>query len=543
MSTEEPGRFGGFDDHVTRREILRTGGAFTLSMAGLGLLAGCGGGGGGSATTAGGTTQAGGAAVRGGTLRVGLTTGGSAETINPAQTLNSPDISRVYALYDQLYTVKPNLEVAPSLVSESDVSADAKTWTLRIRDGVTFHNGKEMTADDVVWSLRQWTKPEHHAYDTVGHLLARNGVRKVDPYTVRLQLKDPNARLTELLGGSAMSIIVDGDDGSSNVGSGPFKFGSFTQGQESVFPANKDYWQTGKPYVDELRIISSFSDDTARVNALRGGEIDIAAALPFLQAKQIQDRGAGLKLLNSESPAFQAMYMRVDKPPFDDVRVRQALRLAIDRQQLVDQVFMGLGTVGNDVPGKGVPFSLTDLTRERDVEQAKSLLKAAGQENLRVTLQTSSAGSGFVESAALFKEQARAAGITIDIKREEPGQYFNTGTLYLNMPFAQTYWLSVYNLQTFWSSTLTPSSTTNETHWPSSARERRLFAEANAAVDETRAAEAWGELQRQQYDEGGYIIWGQQNLLDGLADNVQGMTPSRYTWCGGWTFEDAWLGA
>lgn len=134
--------------------------------------------------------------------------------------------------------------------------------------------------------------------------------------------------------------------------------------------------------------------------------------------------------------------MRVDRAPFTDVRVRQALRLATDRQALVDNVLEGFGRVGNDLPGPGAQFYL-DTPRDRDLDQARSLLKQAGQQDLRVTLQTSPVVPGVVEAATLFSQQAKEAGITVNVKREDPSQYFDPSTLYLKMAFAQDYYLNV----------------------------------------------------------------------------------------------------
>jgi peptide/nickel transport system substrate-binding protein len=249
-------------------------------------------------------------------------------------------------------------------------------------------------------------------------------------------------------------------------------------------------------------------------------------------------------VLQSKSGAFQNFYMRLDAPPFNDVRVRQALRLLVDRQKMVDVVYAGHGKVSNDVPGRYDPLYNEGLKRERDVEQARALLKRAGQENLAVKLQTSTAITGLVEAATLFQEQAREAGVKVNIARVDPAAYFDPTTNYGKMPFAQTVYFPVPSMAFVWGSSFETSGPSNETHtyaWPGSDKLRRLLRELRQTSDENRLRELWNELQLQQFNEGGYINWGTNDLVDGLSTKVKGLTPSMYLNASGFNFRKAWI--
>ena len=180
---------------------------------------------------------------------------------------------------------------------------------------------------------------------------------------------------------------------------------SFTPGQQSVFKKFPNYWQSGRPYVDQLTIID-FTDDTARVNALLGGQVDAIDNLPTGQIAQVQGNSQ-LKVLISHTGQWQPFTMRVDQAPFNDVRVRQAMRLIVDRPQMVEQVLSGQGRIANDMYAPFDPGYPTHLPqRHQDLEQAKSLLKAAGHAGLTVQLTTAPVFQGVVQAAQVFAQQA-----------------------------------------------------------------------------------------------------------------------------------------
>jgi peptide/nickel transport system substrate-binding protein len=533
----------------TQRPLTRLGlirGAAGLAVSAAGLLAACGGddgdGGaeGGGATAGVTATTAAGEPRRGGRLRVGHVGAGQGESFDPGRGSSFIDASRYYNLYDPLTRVNPDFTTAPGLALEWLPNAESTVWEIKLRPDVTWHDGKDFTADDVIYTLGAMADESHVSHSSV--LNIRLGeLKALDPLTLQVPLESPDARLFDSFVQQNTVIIQDGTtDFSKPVGTGAFVFESFTPGQRSLCTRNPSYWDDGKPYVDEWEDIS-LDDEAARLNALLSGEIDMMSQLSFTQAKA-QEGGDQIQVVNAPSPAYQVFIMAVDIEPFSDERVRQAFRLIADRQGLIDGALAGYGTLATDLFGKGLPFYADDLPqREQDLEQAKSLLKDAGRENLRVTLHTSAIVPGFVEAATLLAEQAKGAGVTIEVKTEAANAYFDTSLLYTKLDFAQSYW-TTGSLGSWYEQALYSDAVWNETHFREPAYDD-LIRQAKGATSEDEATELWHQVQQVQYDRGGYIGWANQNIVDAASTKVKGIVPSGFFNLGGWNYRDVWLEA
>jgi peptide/nickel transport system substrate-binding protein len=525
-----------FEARMTRRRLLGGAAAAGLAFGSGGLLAACGGDDEETALT--GTAGTEGGPRRGGRLRVAHVGAGKGESFNPARGSSFIDASRYFNVFDPLSRVSPTLEVEPGLALEWNPNEDSTVWEVKLRPDVTWHDGKPFTADDVVYTFGEMADPKHVSHASVTNIRLRD-IRKVDDLTLQIPLKAPNARLFDSFVQQNTVVVQDGaKDFTKPVGTGPFMFESFTVGERSLCRRNPNYWEEGKPYVDEWEDIS-IDDNAARLNALLAGEVDMISQIPFAQAKAQQERGE-IQVITAESPAIQVFLMAVDIAPFDDVRVRQAFRLIPDRQALIDRALFGFASVGNDLPGKGLPFFAEDLApREQDLQQAASLLGQAGKENLRVTLHTSDIVPGFVEAATLFAEQAKGAGVTVEVKREPANAYFDTSLLYTKLDFAQSFW-TFSSIPLWYEQALLSDAVWNETHWRKKETDKMIRA-AQGAPDEETATRLWHRIQEQQYEEGGYIVWANQNLVDGAAKNVKGITPSSFFNLGGWNYRDVYL--
>ena len=216
------------------------------------------------------------------------------------------------------------------------------------------------------------------------------------------------------------------------------------------------------------------------------------------------------------------------------------MKLIADRKALVESAISGYGTVGNDIFGAGLPFYDKSLPqRVQDIDKAKSLLKAAGQSDLKVQLNTSTIFPGFVEAATLFAQQAKKAGVTVNLKQVPPSSYYNPSLLYLKMPFAETQW-PISSLKFFFLQALASDAPYNETHWKSAtwnATLKKAIAEPNKA----KAQSYWNQIQQTQYNRGGYLNWTNADWVDGLSKKVQGLKPSAAGAVGNYRFLDAWL--
>ena len=527
---------------LTRRRLIELGAQGTLGMTAAGWLAACGSSDDDAQQQGDGATKP----KRGGALTMTMITGGSTETLVPGLAVTEPDIARAELLFDPLFRLDPDLGATPAVAESAEPNGDGTMWTVRIRQGAEWHDGRTVDADDLVYSLNSWTnEKENYTAATMARVMDVKGVRKRDARTVEVPMNLPVGDFPILTAFYGFAVLPDGAKPkeilSNPIGTGPWKFKSFKPGARSVFTANRNYWIHGGPYINELTVDSSFTEESARLNSLLSGQSQVMQAMPFALARRQKESGQ-IKLLEATGTSFQCFAMRIDSGPFKDVRVRQALRLLTDRQAFVDQILNGFGEPGDDLPSRGAKYYADEFKREQDVEQAKSLLKAAGQENLSVRLDTSNVLDGLVEASTLYQQQAKQAGVDVRINRIDPGTYFSvTPGRWLSYPFSATFWVNgTASLALYYLNALSRDAPYNETAWKDPAADKLLF-EAIGTVDEQQAQEKWREVQRLQFDEGGYLVYANQTYVDGLAKTVNGLEPSKAAWVSGFELHNAWL--
>lgn len=508
---------------LTRREAIKAGATVVGAAASFGALEGCG-----VQTSSGTAGTHSGPPRRGGTITAGMITGGALETLNPSLVLNNVDALRSYQLFDRLFESYDDVKtVWPGLATHGEPNADASVWTLRLRDGVEWHDGSPFTADDVVWTFKTWSSTASYANQFLSGLVDFAKVRKRGRLVVEVPMIVPVAALPSILTDYNMGVVKTGSVAGSfqaPQGTGPFKFESFVPGSSSTFVANRSYFRDPLPYVDKVIINSSFTDEDARLNALLSGAINVMPIVAPLTAKTYEEGGTQVQLLRAHTPIAMLFTMRIDKGPFSDVRVRQAMRLAANRPELVGDALVRYGTVANDVIGEGCQYFASDLRRPHDPEKARALLKAAGHENLTFTLPTADVAPGYVESATLFAVQAAAAGINVKVDTVPEPSYF--GNDYLTRPIGQDQNIVAPSLAMTYRTFFAAGGGYNTTHWgaqPGGERAERLMSEAIGELRPGRAAELWREVQRQQFDSGGQLAWGCGDSLDLVSERVRGL--------------------
>ncbi len=478
------------------------------------------------------------APTRGGTLRIGQRGGGASETLSPMRNVNEIDIMRTHVLYERLYAYDANGGVVPQLAAEASPNPSATVWRIKILPGVVWHDGSPFTANDVVYSLQYIATKANNAngYTEIAYINPSN-IRALDPSTVEIRLDQPNALLTTSLAARTIWMVKDGTKTFDQPnGTGPFKFQSFTAGERSVFVRNSAYRTHNGPYLDALEIIS-FSDETARLNALQTNVTDVMSQYPLPLAKTLTANGP-IRLLRAPRAFTETMYMAVDLPPFTDNRVRRAFRLMINRDQMVKTVLGEFGVVGNDLFWPTDPDYASQLPQHAyDPDQAKSLLRAAGKENLSVSIYTGDAGPGMLDSATILAEQAKNAGVTITLNKVPGDQYYTAQ--YLKVALGQGGW-SARPLTTQFAQVLNSTAPYNETHFHNADFDK-LTDQARKTIDPKKRRELWVAAQTLLWNEGGYIIWGFQDNLDGYAAKVHGLTPSVSRWLGAYNFTDVYL--
>jgi peptide/nickel transport system substrate-binding protein len=509
---------------VSRRQLLA--GAAGLAAVG-GLAAACGSGS--SPSTASSATGAAGAPKRGGNFRLGVTGGGPKDVMDGQYIINKPDQARLMTAFETLLLFNENYQLTTNGLAESVTQDNPKQYTIRLRQGIEFQNGKTLTADDVIYSFQRIGTKK---FGLTGYAATATmdiaAMKKLDQYTVRLPLKTADSTIPQTLGSYTFSMVPVGYQRYPHpqIGTGAYKLKSFTPGQQSVHERNPNYWRSGQPYFDTVTI-TDFPDPGAQANGLLGGQIDAMTDVQPSQVKVLQAQNLGV--LVSKTGGWLPICMAIDMPPFDDVRVRQAMRLIVDRPQMLEQVFSGYGFVGNDLYAPFDPgYDKSLPQRHQDIAQAKSLLKAAGQANLAVDLHTTAGAAGMVETATVFANQASAAGVKINVIND-PNYY---GDQYLKLAFSVDFWGTRAYLNQVQQGSL-PNAPYNETHWPpksgTGSNFESLYNQATAETDEAKRIPIMHEMQQAEYNAGGYIIPCFGGLIDGYSTKVKGLVPSKGT--------------
>src|SRR5438874_2072861 len=490
---------------ISRRRLLINSGIVVGGAMLVGPLAACGA----SPNTA--TTST--SPKRGGNFRLGVTGGGSGDIIDGQKIVTKPDQARLTAGFETLLEYDENYKLQTTGLAESVTQDAPDKWTIRLKSGITFPNGKPLSSDDVIYSLQRISDPKQGLFGTAGlNSVDPNNIKKVDDRTVTLNLKQADSTIGDQLGQYYNGIVPVGyTRAGEQIGTGAYKVQSFTKGQQSVHVRNTNYWRSGLPYFDTVTIID-FPDVAAQVNALLSGQIDAMTDIPAAQINVVKSHSA-LAILEGQGADWRPLCMAIDMPPFDDVKVRQAMRLIVDRNAMLQQVFSGHGRIANDLYSPFDPAYDSSLPqRHQDIAQAKSLLHSAGKDNLVVDLHTTDGAAGMVDSANIFASQAKAAGVTVNV-HNDPNYY---GDQYLKLAFSVDFWGTRNFLPQVANGSI-PTAPYNECHWPPKSGDGSdyvtLYHQALAEVDPTKRADIIHQMQSEEYNFGGYILPFFNNLV------------------------------
>jgi len=464
--------------------------------------------------------------TKGGNFRLGVTGGGSKDIIDGQHIVTKPDQARLVATFESLLTYDAEYRLTNDGLAEEVTAEAADKWIIRLREGVEFHDGKTVGADDVIYSLLRIIDPDEGLFGKSGLAsIDPANLKKLDERTVEVNLLRADSTIPDQLAQYYNGIVpVEYTRAGAQNGTGPYKVDSFTPGEQSVHVRNDNYWRPEPPPFDQVTVID-FPDPSAQVNALLSGQVEAITDIPFAQIEVAKAQG-NLAILESEGGGWLPLCMAIDLEPFNDVRVRQAMRLIVDRQQFVDQVLSGHGRIANDLYGPfDVSYNSTLPQRAQDLEGAMALLKEAGKEGLVVDLHTTDGAAGMVDLAKVFAEQAKGAGVTVNVKID-PNYY---GDQYLKLPFSVDFWGTRTYLAQVAAGSL-PDSPFNETHWPpSDSNFIELYEQALAEVDTAKRTAIIHQMQELEHEQGGYIIPFFNNLVDAYSTTIQGFQTSRAT--------------
>jgi peptide/nickel transport system substrate-binding protein len=411
------------DGSISRRELFRRGSVLGISLPFLGLLAG-------GAQAA--VTKPRAVARRAATtLRFGgVIPDGSLE---PPLLQSLGAIGPTHIAGEQLVFADKNSVLRPQIATSWKASKGSKSWTFKIRQGVKFHDGTPLSADDVVATFDRLLTKDSQALSSFKGVLSAGGVHKVDDHTVRFDLDSANGFFPYLTGQMTYQAIIlpksyqlpsdlskPGEFTSKMNGTGPFSLKENRGAAGLTFVANPNYWG-GKPAIDTVEY--SILEDQARVTALQSGQIDLAHQISYQGAQQLQGHANVIPL---QTANHRYLNMNVHKKPFSDVRVRQAIALALDRPQIASGLWGKYAQVGDDSP-MWPGYAFTDKTvpqRKQDLAKARALLKAAGATNLNLTL-TCYRSFEMPDYAQRVAQALKKIGINCQVKVYTSAQYFD----------------------------------------------------------------------------------------------------------------------
>ncbi|WP_344639752.1 ABC transporter substrate-binding protein [Kitasatospora cystarginea] len=517
---------------VSRRTLLRAAAGISAGAAGAALLTACG-----SDAKPVTASSASGTPRKGGRMRAAFI-GGSNETGDVTKAANTPiDYVRARVVYDELCVVGPDGRTQMQLAESVEPNADGTAWTLRVRDGVHFTDGRRLTAADVLFTLRTYMDAKANQSPLLADIDLAGAQRK-DDRTLLLPMKRPNGCL-DLILTQGIFVIPDGTkDFTAVPGSGPYILTQHKVGQGALLKRNPDYWGPEGPYLDELELVS-IADGTARLNALKAGQVDYAASISLVAGKAERANGK-IQLITPpkwEWPNFGAMLKR-SQAPFTDPRVAQALKYTVDRQQMVDRVTLGFGEVANDLFGKHLPFYADDLPQTRyDPDRAKQLLAQAGAGNLSLTIRTSDYEYGLTEGAVVLAEQAKKAGITINLDKVPAGDFFADPKVFIGAKFQSANRkprpLPLDVLFFYGSDALLPFTGL------AGPKVDDLVTKVRSAVTDEQRRSSLADIQQLLHEEGGDLVWAKAPVLAAASPRVQGVKSLGYPTFP--SFKDAYL--
>lgn len=443
----------------------------------------------------------------GGHFRIGKGHGSTSDSHDPATWENGFVQAMGFALYNFLTEVGPDGSLVPELATEWEGSEGAAVWTLKLRQGVEFHDGSPMTAADVVASLSHHMGENSESAAKV-IVASINNMETPDDYTIVFTLDGGNADFPFILSDYHLAIGKAGDDGKvdwqSANGTGGYMLDNFEPGVRLTLTKNPNYWKEGRAHFDTVEMLS-ITDPTARTNALLSGQVDVIDRVDVKTAT-LFDAAPNIKLQTIDGNQHFVFPMDTRVGPFSDNNVRNAIKYAVNRQELVDKVLSGYGSVGNDHPiGKGQRYYAADLPQTTyDPDKAKWYLQQAGMDSINVDLSAADAAfGGAVDAALLIANSAAAAGINVNVIREPNDGYWSN--VWMVKPWTASYWGGRPTEDQMLSTAYATGAAWNDSFW-SNEKFDRILVEARAELDENKRRDMYIELQGILNTDGGVVV-------------------------------------
>ncbi len=477
---------------------------------------------------------------KGGILKIGMGGGESTDTLDPALALNNVTFAVNRQWGDTIVNVTADGQIEPRLAESFEANADATVWTFKIREGVKFHDGSAMTADDVVATYKRHS--DENAKSGAQGIM--KGLKDIaaDGMNVVITTDGGNADLPYLL--SDYHLVIQPKGGVDNplaaIGTGPYKLKTAQLGVRYEFEKNADDWDTTRGHYDGVEMLI-INDSTARNSALQSGQVHMINKVDPKVAKLLGSAG-GMHLSSVAGRGHYVFIMHFDTAPFDNKDLRLALKYSINRQEMVDKILDGYGSIGNDTPINAA-YPMFDAALEQrpfDLAKATEHYKASGHDGSPIELIIAdTAFQGAVDAATLWQASCQQAGIPLVLKKVPDDGYWSD--VWNVKPFCASYWGGRPVQDQMYSTAYMSTAEWNDTRFKNADFDA-LILQGRAELDATKRAEIYSKLAHILWEEGGVIVPMFNNFVDAYSDAVAGWTDDpNYELGGGWASQRTWL--
>lgn len=458
---------------------------------------------------------------RGGKIRIATQSSATSDTLDPAKTAHSTDYTRVHMFYNGLTSLDTKL--APEMVlAESMLTNDATVWIVKLRSGIRFHDGKPLTAADVVYSLMRHKDP---ATGSKVKVIADQfeSIKAMGPNEVQIKLAGPNADLPVILATAQFLIIREGTTNFATAnGTGAFKCKEFTPGVRTIAVRNEEYWKSGKPYLDEVELFG-IPDEAARVNALLSGDVHWINEVNPRSTTRIKST-AGYNVLETKSGLYSDLVIRQDVAPGNSMDFTLGMKYLMDREQIKTAAFRGYAVIANDQPIDPTNrFFFAGLPqRPYDPDKAKFHLQKAGVIGSTIPLVASVAATGSVDIALLMQQSAQKIGLKLDVKRLPADGYWSNQWMKVPLgfgninprPSADILFTQFFKSDAQW----------NESGWKNAQFDQLLVA-ARGETDFDKRKKLYADMQTLVHEKCGIGIPVFITNLEGVNSKIKGIQP------------------
>ncbi|MDX8469068.1 ABC transporter substrate-binding protein [Mesorhizobium sp. VK23B] len=459
---------------------------------------------------------------RGGKFVAGIDSGSTTDSVDPVFLSSSATVFVSYQLGNRLVERTTDGQLGPELAERWEPTEGGKSWTFHLRDDVTFHNGKEFTAKDMVYSLNRHRGPDTKS-GAASLMKAIEDIKVDNPHQFTVTLSAPDVNFPYLMANAALIAQSEGEDPAKGIGTGPFVLDSAQPGIRYNFRRNPKYFRP-EPLFDELEILI-INDDTARISALLAGSTHFASGLTPNLVERIRN-SSSIKVDVADTTTFYYFVMQTNQAPFNNPDLRLALKYAVDRDLILKTTQAGYGTIGNDNPINSIyPLYSALPQHSYDPEKATFHYKKSGHSGAIDLYTSETVFPRAVSAVEIYQQSAAKAGITINPKRVPHDGYWSE--IWMKKPFCASRFGSLATEDQAFTQPFASDSPWNDSNWYRPQFDKLLI-QARSELDVGKRKSLYHDAAKMVQEDAGHITLMFSTSINGLAKNIHGFVGDHF---------------